>query len=141
MARFSYLLPKLTEQNIGDFVEQEEDYIKDLNKDQMYNDGALNVDNPQKERYAKSTIAQKKKRAKYKKTDFITLRWMGDFYDSLRVLRFRDYFTINSDSLIWANYLEPQERFKKALGLTDESKGKLQIRLKNRAIRWLKSRK
>lgn len=141
MGRFSYLLPTLSDNMIKQMVENEQEFIIDLNKEQMYKEGALNVDNPQKEKYAKSTIVQKKKKARYSKTDFITLRWMGDFYESLKVLSFDKYFTVSSDSLIWANYLETQKRFEKALGLTKESVVKLQDKLKTTAIRWLKTHK
>lgn len=138
MGRFSYLLPKITDNTIKGLVVDEQEYIKELNREQMYEQGAMNVDNPQKLKYAESTIRQKKMKAKYKKTDFITLRWMGDFYNSLKVLFFSDSFTISSDSLIWANYLEPQSRFEKALGLTEKSKGILQERLKDKMIRWVR---
>jgi uncharacterized C2H2 Zn-finger protein len=141
MGRFSYLFPKITDRVIEEVVKEEKDYIKELNKAQMWEEGTLNVDKPQKEKYAKSTIIQKKKKARYDKTEFITLRWMGDFYDSLKVLVFSKYFTVSSDSLIWAKFLEPQDRFTKALGLTEESKGKLSERLKDRTIKWLKNRR
>jgi len=141
MGRFSYLLPKVSNKVIKEIVREQEDYIKDLNREQMYNEGAMDVDNPQKLKYAQSTIQQKKKRARYKKTDFITLRWMGDFYDSLKVLIFDKYFVVSSDSTIWARFLEPQDRFSKALGLTDDSKEKLQVKLTDRMIRWLKTRR
>ena len=101
----------------------------------------MNVETEKKEKYAASTVRQKKKKARYKRTDFITLKWMGDFYKSLKVLHFRDYFTISSDSTIWARYLEPQERFEKALGLTEDNKGILSNRIRDKLIRWLKLRK
>jgi hypothetical protein len=141
MGRFSYLFARIDDDIIRGLVKEEDEFIKDLNRDQMYEQGAMDVDNPQKLKYAQSTIIQKKKKARYKKTDFITLRWMGDFYNSLRVLTFSKYFSINSDSTIWARFLEPQDRFSKALGLTEDSKGKLKDRLKDKMIQWLKTRK
>ena len=141
MARFDYLFPKITNKVFKDIIKKEEDFIKDLNRDQMYDEGVMNVEHPTKLKYAKSTIAQKKKKARYKKTSFITLRWMGEFYDSLKVLIFENYFIISSDSTIWARFLEPQDRFGKALGLTEKSKGRLKEVLKDDMIRWLRMRK
>ena len=141
MARFDYLFPKITDRTIKVLVSEEKDLIKELNKDQMYEKGVMDVDRPHKLKYADSTKRQKKKKARYKKTDFITLRWMGDFYESLKVLLFEKYFVISSDSNIWARFLEPQDRFGKALGLTEKNKGVLQKVLKDDLIRWLKRRR
>lgn len=139
MGRFNYLFPKVDNGVIKRIVTKEEEFIKDLNRDQMYEEGVMDVDRPKKLDYADSTIRQKKRTAKYKKTDFITLRWMGDFYKSLKVLVFEKYFTVNSDSTIWARFLEPQQRFSHALGLTEKSKEKLNIRVKDRLIEWLRN--
>jgi len=141
MGRFSYLFPVVNERLIGQIIKNEEEFIKDLNRDQMYKEGIMNVDTEKKEGYAESTIRAKKRKAKYRRTDHITLRWMGDFYDSLRVLIFDKWFTINADSTIWARFLEPQERFTKALGLTEDSKEKLRERIRDRIIIWLRTRR
>jgi hypothetical protein len=136
MTRFSYLFPEI---DVKELIKGEKEFIKDLNREQMYEEGVMNVERPKKLDYAPGTIRQKKKTAKYKKTDFITLRWMGDFYKSLKVLVFDKWFTVSSDSTIWARFLEPQDRFEKALGLTDKSKDKLKDRLRDKAIQWLKT--
>lgn len=139
MGRFSYLLPKFNEATVKELVAKEQEYIIELNQSQMYDKGVLDVTQPQrKERYADSTKAQKKKRATYKKVDFITLKWAGEFYRQMKVLLFNDKFILSSDNLIWAKYLEPQERFENALGLTEENKDKLRKKLKKR---WLRDHK
>lgn len=140
MARFDYLFPKVTDRTVKNLLKKEDEYIKDLNRDQMWEKGVMDIDNPgKKEKYAPSTVQQKKRKARYNKTSFITLRWMGEFYKSLRVLFFEKYFIVSSDSTIWARFLEPQQRFEKALGLTADSKEELQKRLRDKIIIWLRA--
>lgn len=96
--------------------------ILDLNRDQMYEDGILDVNDPGSiQYYAPSTIKNKTRRAKYKRVDHITLKWEGDFHKDLKIKYEADQFTIVSDDVKWKNWLEPQDRFKNALGLTEES--------------------
>ena len=93
-----------------------------LNQEQLYERGEIDVKNPSvRETYAPGTIAQKKKKAKFPKTEFITLRWMGDLYNKMKLIIFRDYFVVTTDDLKWANWLEPNKRFSNAMGLTDGS--------------------
>jgi hypothetical protein len=108
------------EQIVDDSLRENEKEIIALNQEQLYDKGQIDVKNPSvRQYYAPATIAQKKKKARYPKTDFITLRWMGDLYDKMKMIIFRDYFVVTTDDLKWANWLEP--RFGNALGLTDES--------------------
>lgn len=106
-------------------LRENEETILDMNRSQMYDEGVMDVNNPSsQEHYSPATIAQKKK-APFSKTEFITLKWMGKFHQSLKLLIFRDTFVISSDNLIWANFLETQNRFGKALGMTKSSKNEL----------------
>jgi len=126
-------------QIVNDAAKKAEDQIIMLNQDQMYNEGVLDVEKPnRKEKYAASTIRQKKRKAKYKKTEFITLRWFGDFYDAMKIIFFKDRFVLTSDDLKWANWLEPQDRFGHALGLTNKSRSFLKTILKPEIITRLK---
>ena len=124
---------------INDAARAKQEDVILLNQDQMWKSGIMDTDKPNKQLdYAASTIAQKKKRATFKKTNFITLRWFGDFYDSIKLLFFKNRFVIQSDDLKWANWLEPQDRFTNALGLTDKSMDKLRRILKPGIIMRLK---
>ncbi len=124
---------------INDSAKAKEDRIIKMNQDQMWKKGIMDTDNPsQKLKYATSTVRQKKKKATFKKTNFITLRWFGDFYESMRLLFFRDKFIIQSTDLKWANWLEPQDRFGNALGLTDKSMNLLKRIIKPEIIKQLK---
>lgn len=107
------------------FKECEGDIIR-MNQSQLYDKGQIDVVNPSvRERYAPATIAQKAKKARWPKTEFVTLRWAGDLYDKMKLIIFRDYVIVATDDLKWANWLEPNPRFGRALGLTDESKSEL----------------
>jgi hypothetical protein len=120
-------------------LKENETLILDLNRDQMYDDGTVNVENPTlREQYALSTIRAKRK-APFPKTDFITLKWFGTFYSQMKLIIFRDTFVIQSDNSIWANFLEPQDRFGKALGLTAKSKDELRDVMKNELIKKIKN--
>ena len=111
---------------LDDSIREIEEFIIDLNQDQLYEKGQIDVNSPsRKEFYAESTKRQKLKRATYKRTDFVTLRWKGDFYKDFKVVIFDEEFIITSTDLKWANFLEPNKRFGDALGLTDESKSRL----------------
>ena len=118
-------------------LKENEDEICDLNKDQMYEEGVMNVETGQQEHYSSATITAKKK-APFSKTEFVTLKWMGDFYKSLKLIIFKDTFVISSDNLIWANYLETQTRFGKALGMTAKSKGELREIMRDELIKKIK---
>ena len=96
--------------------------ILDMNRDQMYEDGVMDTNNPGAIlHYAPSTIKNKKKRAEFPRTDHITLRWDNAFHPSLKIKYDTNSFLIYSDNKVWKAYLHPQDRFSNALGLTDES--------------------
>lgn len=106
------------------------DFILDLNREQLYEKGDIDVNYPTlKEHYAPSTIKQKRATATYKKTDFVTLRWTGEFYESF-VLEIRDDDFLIRSTDPKADFLLNEsknfgDRFVNALGLTEESKDKL----------------
>jgi hypothetical protein len=115
---------------LDESIREIEDFILELNRDQLYEKGQIDVNEPGKrEQYAASTIRQKQKKAIYKKTEFVTLRWEGDFYGSFKVIIFDEEFIISATDLKWANWLEPNKRFENALGLTDESRNKLKAEI------------
>lgn len=121
-------------------IKENEKAILQMNQDQMYEKGITDTDAPNyKERYAESTKKQKLKKAKYKKVDFVTLRWDGDFYESMKIILFEDNFVISADDLKWANWLEPNQRFGKALGLTDESISQLRDLIRDSIIRRIRN--
>jgi len=103
-------------------VKSIEKQILDLNRDQMYEDGVMDINNPSAIlHYAPSTIRQKRKRASYPRTDHITLKWEGDFHKALKIRYGKEEIEIFSDDKNWKEYLQPQDRFQNALGLTDAS--------------------
>lgn len=124
---------------LDDSIREIEDFILEINQEQLYEKGQIDVNNPGKrEQYAESTKYQKLKRAEFKKTDFVTLRWNGEFYDSFKLLIFEDSIIISATDLKWANWLEGNKRFGNALGLTEEGKDKLRAELLPIFIRRLK---
>lgn len=125
---------------LNQVIKENEKTILTLNQAQMYDKGVTDIDAPNyKEQYAESTKRQKLKKATYKKIDFVTLRWDGDFYESMKIILFNDNFVITADDLKWANWLEPNTRFGKALGLTDESKSKLRDLVRDSIIRKVRN--
>ena len=65
---------------IDEALKEVENFILDLNREQLYEKGEIDVTRPGlKEHYAEGTIRQKRKKAKFKKTEFVTLRWEGSF--------------------------------------------------------------
>jgi len=125
---------------LNNCIRQIEDKLIEMNQKQMYDDGVMNINNPgQSLQYAKSTIRQKKKRAGYKRTDHITLRWDGDFYGSMIIIYLNNRIIIQARDLKWAKWLEPQDRFSYALGLTEKNKSLLRDMLKPLIIEKLKS--
>jgi hypothetical protein len=129
--------------NIGklfdDILRENKEAILDMNRNQMYDDGIMDVKNPAgKEHYAPSTI-KAKKRAPFNKTEFITLKWQGTFHGELELIIFRDKFIIDSKNKIWGSFLETQNRFKSALGLTEENKGELRDIVRDEMIRKIRN--
>jgi hypothetical protein len=136
-------ISRLTGINTGrlfdEVLKENETAICDMNRDQMYNKGTVNVNKPgMTEKYAESTKRAKSK-APFNKTDHVTLKWFGNFHESLKIIIFRDKFVISSQNKIWANYLEPLSRFGSALGLTQKSKGELRDLARDEMIRKIKN--
>jgi hypothetical protein len=119
-------------------LRENETTICDLNRDQMYEEGVMNVKTGEKEQYAASTKKAKHK-APFPKTEFITLKWMGTFHESLKLMIYKDTFVVQSPNKIWGNYLEPQARFGSALGLTKQSKSDLRDLVRDELITKIKS--
>jgi hypothetical protein len=119
-------------------LRENENYICELNRDQMYEEGVMNVKTGKQEQYAESTKKAKRK-APFPKIDFVTLKWFGNFHRELRLLIFKDTFVIQSDNRIWGNYLEPNPRFTSALGLVKESKSDLRELTRDELIKKIKS--
>jgi hypothetical protein len=94
-----------------------------MNQNQMYEQGIMDITKPsEKEYYAPATMRQKKKSAQYKKTAFVTLKWEGEFYDSMKLEVFgKDNvyaFDIIASDEKWQDWLSQNPRFENALGLT-----------------------
>ena len=125
-------------QIMDEIVAENKEQIIKLNKDQMYDEGIMNVKTEKKEHYSPATI-KSKKRAAFNKTQFVTLKWTGDFHESLKLLIFKTFYLITSRDLKWSRWLEPNERFANALGLTDESMDKLRKIVKTGFIKKLRN--
>ena len=115
---------------VGECVKEQEQAIIEINQDQMYKQGVMNVETLQKERYSPAYIKVKKRKATFKETAHVTLRFFGEFYDSMKILVFKNKFVISATDLKWSRWLEPNDRFGSALGLTDEGKSKMRYVLK-----------
>ena len=125
---------------IDQSIRDNEKTILALNRDQMWSDGTVDVNRPRvKEQYSDYTIPLKKKYARYKKTSFITLRWDGDFYESLYIDHQPTQFTIKSDDPTWTFSLEPQPRFENTLGLTRGSKAVLRDIVRTDILRRIRN--
>jgi hypothetical protein len=102
--------------------------IANLNKEQMYEDGILDTDTGTVFDYAPATVFYKQNEAgklgRDTRSDHITLKDTGEFYDSISVKSEKERFVIKGDMIKDGNDLE--EQFPKALGLTDENKAALQ---------------
>ena len=114
------------------------DEIIDMNREQMWEDGIVDVNNPSSIlQYAPSTIKHKKKRARYKRTDHITLKDMGDFHAKMKLIIKPDHFIITSGDSKWSHFSSGdwgQGRFENALGLTEKNKGVLRDYIKSDLI-------
>lgn len=129
--------------NIGmlfdEVLKENEESILDMNRDQMYESGIVDVNKPsQREKYSPATIRAKKK-APFNKTEFITLKNFGKFHSQLKLIIFKDKFVIASDNNIWGNYLETQTRFQSALGLTPKSKSDLREMSRDEIIKKIRN--
>lgn len=122
---------------VDEAIIDNEDVILDANREQLYERGTIDVTRPNyKEKYAASTVARKRKTAKFPKTDFITLKWNGDFHDSFKLIIFKDKIVIQSDDLKWANFLE--NRFSNALGLTKDNLSKVRDKIHESFMKGLR---
>ena len=128
--------------NIGtlfdDILRENKGDILDMNRSQMYDKGIMDVVTEKKERYSPATIRAKKK-APFNKTEFVTLKWMGNFHRELKLIILKDTFLISSDNEIWGNYLEPNKRFSQALGLTETNKGELRNVMRDEIVKKLRN--
>jgi hypothetical protein len=114
---------------LNGIIKDNEKEILALNRDQMWEDGIIDVNNPRNIlSYAPSTVKQKKRRAKFKRTDHITLRDQGTFYEKMKLKIEPDQFTITSTDPKWTRFSSGdwgQGRFQNALGLTEDSLNEL----------------
>jgi len=119
-------------------IKDNEPEILAMNRDQMYEDGIVDVNNPQAIlQYAPGTVKQKKKRARYKRTDHITLKWAGSFHDKMKLVIKATEFWITSKDPKWSKFGSGewgQGRFENALGLTKESLSMLRELVKSDLI-------
>lgn len=111
---------------VDDSLREIEKFILELNQKQLYEEGVIDVTKPSfRDHYSKGYIAQKKKNATFKKTEFVTLKYDGDFYNSFKLIILKDIIIIDATDKKWRDWLEPNERFENALGLTEKSKEEL----------------
>lgn len=119
-------------------IKDNEPEILAMARDQMYEEGIVDVNNPSSIlHYAPSTIKQKKKRAKFKRTDHITLKDQGDFHKKMKLKIEPDQFIITSTDSKWPKFSSGewgQGRFENALGLTKKSIGELRELIANDLI-------
>ena len=96
-----------------------------MNRDQMWEEGIVDVNNPRAIlSYAPSTIKQKKRRSRYKRTDHITLKDMGGFHEKMKLVIKATEFWITSTDAKWSKFSSGewgQGRFQNALGLTKKN--------------------
>ena len=114
-------------------IKDNETEILALNRDQMWEEGITDVNNPSAIlQYQPSTVASKKKRARFKRTDHITLKWTGDFHKGMYIKQEPDQFTIMSKNIPYPGFMDG--RFGNALGLTEKSKDELRKLIKDDLI-------
>ena len=123
---------------LNNIIKDNEPEILAMNRDQMWEDGIVDVNNPKNIlEYAPSTIKQKKKRARYKRTDHITLKWAGSFHDKMKLVIKATEFFITSTDEKWSKFGSGtwgQGRFENALGLTKDSLSMLRDLIKDDLI-------
>ena len=120
---------------LNDIIRFNSAEIIDMNREQMWEDGVVDVNNPSTIlNYAPSTIKQKRRRSKYKRTDHITLKDMGDFHKKMKLIIKKDYFIITSTDDKWGHFSSGDwggGRFQNALGLTAKNKSVLRGYIKS----------
>ena len=109
---------------LNSIIKDNEKEIIAMNRDQMWEDGVIDVNNPKAIlHYAPSTIQSKSKRAKFKRTDHITLKWKGDYHKGMKLKIEPEQFSIISTKVPYDGFMDG--RFGNSLGLTPESKENL----------------
>ena len=122
-------MPKM----LNRIIKDNETEIVAMNRDQMWEDGIVDVNNPGAIlQYAPSTIASKKKRARYKRTDHITLKWTGAFHKGMKLKIEPEQFQIISSNLPYSGFMDG--RFGDSLGLTETNKEELRKLIKSDLI-------
>ena len=122
---------------LNGIIKDNELEILALNRDQMYEEGIVDVNTNQSYDYKPAVARQKKKRARYKRTDHITLKWSGSFHDKMMIKIEPEQFIITSKDDKWGKFSSGewgQGRFENALGLTAESKVELRKLVKSDLI-------
>ena len=124
-------------------IKDNEKEILALNRDQMWEAGIVDVTRPGNILdYAPSTVRQKKRRARFKRTDHITLKWTGSFHDKMKLVIKPEEFVITSTDPKWNKFSSGewgQGRFENALGLTPESMVQLRVLIKSDLILGFKN--
>ena len=117
---------------LSDIFKKNKTFILDMNREQMYSYGVMDVNNPNSTvEYADYTKIAKVggikgiRKAKFPRIDHITLKWDGTFHKSLKIKIEKEWFTIWSNNTTWVYDLSTQMDFENALGLTDKSIKKL----------------
>lgn len=119
-----------------DLIKENEDFVVELNKSQLYNDG-IRADGSQVEpRYSRLTITIKSRKGQ--PTNRVTLKDEGDFYDSFYLEFGSNSFVINARDSKTPSLKEKYNE--EILGLTDESKSELSLFLKDVIIQELRSK-
>ena len=118
---------------------ENEDAIVDANRDQLYKRGEIDVTDPShREKYAASTIKQKRRTARFPKTDFVTLKWTGTMHDSFKLFILKDFIAIRPTDIKWGLYIEGNDRFENAIGLTEESLKGIRDKVKTSFLKLLR---
>ncbi len=119
---------------------ENETAILDANRSQLYDKGQIDVNRPDiKEKYAASTIKQKRRTAKFPKTDFITLKWMGTLHESFKLFILDDFIAIRPMDIKWGLYIGDNPRFENALGLTAESLKGIRDKVKTSFLKLIRN--
>ena len=122
---------------LNEIIKDNELEILAMNRDQMWEDGIVDVKRNLQWDYQPSTIRQKKRKAKFKRTDHITLKWTGSFHDKMKLIIKPKAFIITSTDEKWTQFSSGnwgEGRFKNALGLTPKSLSQLRELVKSDLI-------
>lgn len=128
------ITPDLIERLMRQVIEANAAFIENLNRAQLF-DGKRSDGSEITPDYTPFTVALKSEKGQ--RTDRVTLRDSGDFYESVFSEVFDDYFQIKADDPKMA---ELTAKYGKAiLGLNAESKDKLIAHIKPQFIRLLRA--